>query len=132
MTTLPHRSFSLTVTADRPDSVCVKVNGQLDHESADLLVNGVTEALADHPAVHELRLDLAQLDTCDAMGLSALLMVHRRTSAAGTRLHLDSRPPGLERMLAKTGTLHHFTAHGGAAGGQSGGGPTPRGETEQG
>jgi hypothetical protein len=42
--------------------------------------------------------------------LSALLAVHRRTSAAGARLHLDNRPLHLERILQITGVLDHLTA----------------------
>ncbi|MGE6732696.1 STAS domain-containing protein, partial [Streptomyces sp. NPDC059900] len=45
-----------------------------------------------------------------SMGLSILLMIHRRTTAAGVRLHLDDRPAKLNRLLTLTGTLDHFTA----------------------
>ncbi|WP_181768138.1 STAS domain-containing protein [Streptomyces albidus (ex Kaewkla and Franco 2022)] len=132
--TTPHpRRFSVSVTADRPRSVCVRVGGDLDHDSAEILVGTVTAALADHPAAEEIRLDLGGLDACDAMGLSALLMVRRCTSSAGVRLHLDGRSPELERLLRKTGTFQHLTAPGGHAEAPSDGAqPNPRGETDQG
>ena len=45
----------------------------------------------------------------DPAGLSALLLVHRRTSAAGVDLRLDHRPPQLDRVLDVTGVLDHLT-----------------------
>ena len=45
----------------------------------------------------------------DSTGLSALLIVHREVSRSGVVLHLDNRPPHLERVLEITGLLDHFT-----------------------
>ncbi|MFE9808928.1 hypothetical protein [Streptomyces sp. NPDC005548] len=56
------------------------------------------------------RLVFAGLSGIDSMGLSVPLMIRRRTDAARVRLHLDERPPQLERLLEITGTLDHLTA----------------------
>ncbi|MGW3324050.1 STAS domain-containing protein [Streptomyces virginiae] len=102
------------------DSLRVELRGDLDHRYADLLVEAVTRALADHDRTRTVRLDCTDLTTVDPSGLSALLMVRRRTDEAGAVLHLDGRPPQLERLLELTGTLAHFTARPGTHAPQAG------------
>ncbi|MFF2808321.1 STAS domain-containing protein [Streptomyces sp. NPDC058000] len=63
-----------------------------------------------HAGRRALHVDCGGLVLCDSMGLSALLMVHRRTSTLGVRLHLEERPPALDRPLTVTGTPEHLTA----------------------
>lgn len=92
----------------------IELRGDLVHRHADLLVHEVGRALADLGAPREVRLDCTGMIRVDPGGLSALLMVRRRTDAAGSALHLDGRPPQLEKLLAQTGTLAHFTAGSGA------------------
>jgi hypothetical protein len=40
---------------------------------------------------------------------AGVLMLRRRTQAAGVRLHLDNRKPPFERLLEVTATLTHLT-----------------------
>ncbi|MFJ9112269.1 STAS domain-containing protein [Streptomyces sp. NPDC102283] len=108
MTTHPQH-LRLT-TLDTEGSVRIEVHGDLDYDSAGLLLDEVTAQLAARPALTDLRLHCAELGTVDSTGLSALLMISRRTSGAGVRLHLDARPAKLDRLLQLTGTLDHFTA----------------------
>ncbi|MFH9264767.1 STAS domain-containing protein [Streptomyces sp. NPDC017546] len=108
MTTHPHQ-LRLT-TLDSEDSVRIEAHGDLDYDSADLLVNEVTAQLSARPGLTDLHLHCAGLGTVDSMGLCALLMISRRTAAAGVRLHLDERPAKLDRLLDLTGTLDHLTA----------------------
>ncbi|MFG2976890.1 STAS domain-containing protein [Streptomyces sp. NPDC048331] len=96
------------------DTLLVELRGDLDHRHADLFVETVGRALTGHRRPRTVRLDCAGLTTVDPSGLSALLMVRRRTDEAGAVLHLDGRPPQLERLLEQTGTLAHFTAHPGS------------------
>ncbi|MFG2622778.1 STAS domain-containing protein [Streptomyces sp. NPDC048507] len=113
MTTTPP-PVPLTLTPAAPDAadgrgVTLALEGDLDHETYHLLLEAVERELGARPDARHLRLDCAGLLMCDSMGLSALLMVRRRTNAAGVALHLDGRRPPLERLLTLTGTLEHLT-----------------------
>lgn len=107
MTTLP--GLHLT-TIDTQDTVRIELTGDLDYQTVDLLLGEVTAQLETRPGLKDLHLHFAEVGTVDSMGLSILLMIHRRTIAAGIRLHLDDRPPNLNRMLDITGTLDYLTA----------------------
>lgn len=115
MTTMPSPPFRptplrCTATDDGARTVRLQLRGDLDYDHAEQLLVEVRRLLADHPALRELRLQCAELGTVDSMGLSILLMVHRATTAADVRLHLDHRTPALDRLLQITGTHEHFTA----------------------
>lgn len=103
MTTRPHHHLQLT-TVDTQHGIRIEIRGDLDHTGADLLIDEVTAQLAGRPALADLHLHCAGLGTVDSMGLSALLMISRRTTAAGVRLHVDDRPAKLDRLLDITGT----------------------------
>ncbi|MFB8087355.1 STAS domain-containing protein [Streptomyces sp. NPDC055992] len=107
MTTHPDH-LQLTTTDSR-DSILVEIHGDLDYASADRLVAEVTSRLSKRTAPSELRLRCAHLGAVDSMGISALLMIRRLTTAAGVRLHLDDRPAKLERLLNLTGIRDHLT-----------------------
>ncbi|WP_320782827.1 STAS domain-containing protein [Streptomyces sp. CRN 30] len=108
MTTMPPE-FDLDITLT-PDVLTIEVIGDLDYETSDELLTTVDDHLTPGTALERLRLDFRRLTWIDSLGLSTLLMVHRRTSATGVSLALDNRPDFLERMLDLTGTLDHFTA----------------------
>lgn len=110
MTTRPHHLRLHLTTVDVQDSVRIEVHGDLDYDSADLLLEEVTAQLSARPALTDLHLHCAGLGAVDSMGLSALLMIGRRTTVAGVRLHLDDRPARLDRLLKLTGTLDYLTA----------------------
>ncbi|CAM5437169.1 sulfate transporter [Streptomyces spiroverticillatus] len=117
MTTMPShpiRPNPLHFTADPEGAHTLRLtlHGDLDYDQAELLLDVVREELAERPELRTLRLDCAELAAVDSMGLSVLLMVHRVTTAADVRLHLDGRTPALERLLQITGTLDHFTGRG--------------------
>jgi anti-anti-sigma factor len=69
----------------------------------------VADRLTHAPAVRDVHLDCAEIDFCDSSGLSALILVHHRVTAAGARPHLDNRRPPLNRLLELTGTMAHLT-----------------------
>ncbi len=109
MTTKPMPSDHLSLTTvDTKDRVRIEVHGDLDRDTADLLLEEVTLRLRPQPGIQHLHLHCAELGTIDSIGMSTLLMVQRLTTAAGVRLHLDERPANLNRMLRITGTLDHF------------------------
>ncbi|AMO63591.1 anti-sigma-factor antagonist [Mycolicibacterium phlei] len=86
----------------------LEVAGDLEYGSTTDLVDAVAAQLRS--GVQTVRLDLAGLTFCDSVGLSALLQMHRLTTAAGARLHLDNRPAHLDRVLELTGLLDYLTA----------------------
>ncbi|GAA2779312.1 STAS domain-containing protein [Streptomyces showdoensis] len=108
MTQLP-TALHLTTT-DTQDTVRIEITGDLDYDSADLLLSEVTAQLSARPGLKDLHLHCAQIGIVDSMGLSILLMIRRRTTATGTRLHLHDRPAQLTRLLDLTGTLDYLTA----------------------
>ncbi|MFH9137416.1 STAS domain-containing protein [Streptomyces sp. NPDC017524] len=108
MTTHPDH-LQLT-TVDARDRVRIELHGDLDYDNADLLVQEALAQLTARPTLTDLHLGCAGLRTVDSMGLCALLMISRRTTEAGVRMHLDDRPARLDRLLALTGTLDHLTA----------------------
>ncbi|WP_130797889.1 STAS domain-containing protein [Streptomyces otsuchiensis] len=110
MTTLPQPYFKLTVERVGRHTLIVRLFGDLDHESSDELVETLDQRLrAERAELDELHLDFGELGAVDSMGLSAILMVHRYCEAAHVHLHLDRRPPHLDRILTVTGTLAYLT-----------------------
>ena len=87
----------------------VHVAGDLDYGTSDLLIDTVSELPAGQPGLQDLHLDFADLEFCDSAGLSALVRIHRLTSAEGIGLHLDQRPAHLDRILHITGLLDFLT-----------------------
>ncbi|MCX4661575.1 STAS domain-containing protein [Streptomyces uncialis] len=112
MTPMPHSPFILTVEAG-PGTASLHLAGDLDYATSDELVQHADHCLTTRPDLHDLRLDCTALRFCDTMGISALLMIHRKTTARDVRLHLDGPPPFLERILNTTGVrqLFHSPAH---------------------
>ncbi|MEU1039852.1 STAS domain-containing protein [Streptomyces sp. NPDC005907] len=99
----------LTTSPDTDEGVLrLEVHGFLDHAGSDSFLATITGHLADRPGLRALRLNCGALQGLDSMGLAALLMLHRRTTAAQVALHLDDRGPALERMLDITGALDHL------------------------
>ncbi|HEY2206353.1 MAG TPA: STAS domain-containing protein [Pseudonocardia sp.] len=115
MTRHHHPSPGTFAAETGPDSVTIRLDGDLDHLTTDELVARVRALLDERRPAH-LHLDFARLGFCDTTGLSGLLMVHRLTSGSGVTLHLDNRTRPLNRLLEVTGTLRHLTAPPGPAG----------------
>ncbi len=105
----PLRLTRTDTGTDTDTTVRIELHGDFDHQSADTLLDAVTEALAEPGRTHDLHVNCEGVATVDSSGLSVLLMVRRRTDAAGVRLHLHNRPAKLDRMLQVTGTWDHFT-----------------------
>ncbi|MFD8951597.1 STAS domain-containing protein [Streptomyces xanthophaeus] len=91
-------------------AVRIELHGHFDHQDAQRLLDTVTEVLAGPGRLRHLHVDCTGMAGVDSSGLSVLLMTRRRADAAGVRLHLEGRPPVLERMLQVTGTLSYLTS----------------------
>ncbi|MER5202080.1 STAS domain-containing protein [Streptomyces sp. NPDC002825] len=125
--TTPDHTFGVEADAAPDGILYVALAGDLVWDSADELLDAVRARLAPGNAPTDLRLDCAALTLCDSMGLSALLALHRLAEAAGVPLHLDRRPPFLDRLLLLTGTYEHLTGRSETAGPD---GDTPSGTAE--
>jgi anti-anti-sigma factor len=102
-------NFSVTITKTGR-SACVRVTGDLDYETADEVVEAASQLLARQVELIDLRLDFSGLTFLDSAALSGLLLLQRRTTQSGVQLHLDHRPPFLDRVLQVTGLHGHFAA----------------------
>ncbi|BBZ59964.1 STAS domain-containing protein [Mycolicibacterium monacense] len=126
--------MNLTSSLDAADrSATVRIAGELDAETTSEFVDTASRLLETNPGLRALRLDCADMTFCDSAGLSGLLLIERRTTAAGVDLHLDNRPTYFERVLDITGILEYI------AGRRATSAPAPteepdgdRGETELG
>ncbi|MFB7512016.1 STAS domain-containing protein [Streptomyces sp. NPDC056144] len=107
--TTPDHTFGVEAGTAPDGSLYVALSGDLAWDSADELLDAVRGGLAPRNAPTALRVDCAGLTLCDSTGLSALLTLHRLAEAAGAPLHLDRRPPFLDRLLLLTGTYEHLT-----------------------
>ncbi|MGE2729534.1 STAS domain-containing protein [Mycolicibacterium vaccae] len=99
-------NLTVTVTSVGSDAH-LHVAGDLAYGSTAHLIDTV-DRLCD-ARVSGLHLDFAELTFCDSAGLSALLLIHRRAGTLGIPLHLDHRPPHLERILEITGLREYLT-----------------------
>ncbi len=103
------RPLTCSWSRPAPQRACLELDGELDYDGSDQVLDEVSRHLGEHDEVRELTLDCRRLDFCDSYGLSTLLMIRRRTRAAGVVLRLENRGPHLERLLRVTNTLRHLT-----------------------
>ncbi|MEE1799408.1 STAS domain-containing protein [Streptomyces sp. JV176] len=108
MTTTPPEPLAVVVTTPSPDTVEVRLDGEMDYETSYEVIDTVRQLLRTHRGVARLELHCGGLTLCDSMGLSALLMIRRLAESDGVRLVLTERRPSLERVLRVTGTLDHL------------------------
>ncbi|GGT74993.1 STAS domain-containing protein [Actinomadura citrea] len=106
---VPDTPLRVVATLSGTHALRIEIEGDLDFYTADTLVATVRTQMEDNPDVRELELACGGMGLCDSAGLAALLMVRRRTSAAGVHLALTGRSGRLDRLLDVTGTLHHLT-----------------------
>ena len=101
-------SAAFTTTTTAPQSVSVRIAGDLDYETIDDLVDVASRLLTQQNELSDLHLDFSETTFLDSAALSGLLLLHRHTTQAGIDLHLDRRPPFLDRVLQVTGLFSHF------------------------
>jgi anti-anti-sigma factor len=100
-------SLASTTTAQ---SAFLRVVGDLDYLTIDDLVDTASQLLAQQVGLVNLHLDLSGLTFLDSAALSGLLLIHRRATQSDVQLHLDHRPPFLDRVLRVTGLFPHFVS----------------------
>ncbi|MFJ5222763.1 STAS domain-containing protein [Streptomyces sp. NPDC088400] len=104
--------LAFVVTTPRPDTVEVRLDGEMDYETSYEVVDSVRSLLRTHRGVRRLELHCGGLTMCDSMGLAALLMIRRLAEADDVQLLLTERQPMLERLLEVTGTMGHLNGTG--------------------
>jgi len=93
----------LSVVPRRTENESVlELTGEIDLSTTDQLRSAVEEALAATPA-QPIVLDFSGVTFCDSQGLSTLLALSRRATAAGTTLALVNVGDFLVRLLDITG-----------------------------
>jgi anti-anti-sigma factor len=91
---------SLRVTAEAEGTTRVlRLAGELDLATADVLRAKVADLLAQGSGVHRLVLDLGGLEFLDVTGLGALLEARRRVSEIGGTVSLRRPRPMVRRIL---------------------------------
>lgn len=87
-----------------PDAatVEVRVRGEIDSQSADVLHETLIAALTSHRGT--LLVDLTHVTACDRLGLDALLAAYLAAQRAGRRLRVTAASHRVDRLLHSTGT----------------------------
>ncbi|MGH8980793.1 MAG: STAS domain-containing protein [Acidimicrobiales bacterium] len=94
--------FSITIGSRAGDDI-VSLRGELDLASAGAL----HECLASVRA-HKVVIDVRRLAFIDAAGMSALVVAHARTTAAGRTLVVRGARDGVRRVLVLGGLVYLF------------------------
>ena len=91
----------------RPDRLELRLEGELDLESAPELDRAVDGAVEDGAV--DLVIDLSGIAFMDSSGLAALVRATRVAEAAGGDVHLSRPAPQVQRLFELTGTLDAFS-----------------------
>ena len=94
--------MELQVTAGRPGTAIVQLDGRLDLVSAGAAKQRMVEAVA--AGQHRLVIDMAKVDSVDSSGLGAIVGVLKAARQAGGDLRI-ARPTSQLRTLLELTTL---------------------------
>jgi anti-anti-sigma factor len=83
--------------------VTFHVRGELDISNAASLERTVVAVLQRSPTPEVVRLELADLEFIDSMGLGVLLRVRGRARRLGCRLAISSTSPFVDRVFVVSG-----------------------------
>ncbi|MFC8226034.1 STAS domain-containing protein [Streptomyces sp. NPDC057287] len=105
---MPDRALVLTADHSPSGAVVLRLTGELDHLTAARFRRAVEEIplRAESPLV----LDMTLLTFCDSVGLTELVLAHRRARAARTSVLLVGVSRELGHLLALTGVDRVLTA----------------------
>ena len=94
-------------TADVDGTVVIRVRGELDLATVDLLQREIDQTFtASSP---HLILDCRELTFVDSTGMSLMLMVHREVGRDGTRFAVVPGDGAVRTLLGLTGLDQHLT-----------------------
>lgn len=89
--------------SDNNDHALIKVRGQIDWTSADILQRRLI-ALA-HPMTGQIALDLSQVSFIDCAGLHMLTLIDQQIHAHGGQLRIVAASPAVARLIELTASL---------------------------
>ena len=102
---------ALTVsTGVREGAIVVRVEGELDHQSARLL-RGELATVWSTPGMATVVLDLSAVTFCDSVGLSELIAAMRHSEGIGHTLMISGMQGTLLRILTITGLRGAFDGY---------------------
>lgn len=101
--------MQLTVTEYAPGTTVVALYGGLDVDTAPALRAALSRLLS-RPAPH-IVVDVDNLDFCDSMGLSALVVAHQGAVSRGGWLRLANPAPFLRQLLQVVGLTEHLAVY---------------------
>ncbi|ARU63166.1 anti-sigma F factor antagonist [Tumebacillus avium] len=95
----------LQISTDvRGDTLIVRLSGELDHHTAEMVRNQV-EAELDRGLTEHLVLNLEDLSFMDSSGLGVILGRYKRVTQAGGRMALCSVNDQLKKLFELSGML---------------------------
>lgn len=80
----------------------IHLTGDIDMETAPVLLDAVHRVLAAGPDAPDVVVDMAELTFMDSVGLSTMVMASHDVAALGKRLTLRNVPERTERLLEMT------------------------------
>lgn len=91
--------------AERDDGFGLKLVGELDLSTVDVLRRGIEDLFVSDATMRRLVIDLSPLTFVDSSGLACLLKVAERARREGVELELTPGPPSVMRVFELTGTV---------------------------
>ncbi|WEG11447.1 anti-sigma F factor antagonist [Pullulanibacillus sp. KACC 23026] len=82
--------------------LCIRLEGELDHHTADELRARVTEAIEKQPVRHIL-LNLGNLEFMDSSGLGVILGRYKQITSTGGEMVVCSISPPVKRLFEMSG-----------------------------
>ncbi|MFD5305687.1 STAS domain-containing protein [Streptomyces rochei] len=104
----PEHLLTVTPHATPSGPFVLKVSGEMDHHTSQLL----SEAIKDAPFGDEgVVIDLSGLTYCDSTGITVLIGAYQRAQATGSPLSLAGVRPDQMRVFSVVGLDQVFTFH---------------------
>lgn len=82
--------------------LCIRLEGELDHHTADDLRNQVNRIMDEEP-VHHILLNLGKLEFMDSSGLGVILGRYKKIAGLGGEMVVCSISPAVRRLFELSG-----------------------------
>lgn len=95
--------MSLTIDLEvKSDVLCIRLSGELDHHSADILREQVTKAIGEYDIQH-IVLNLEHLSFMDSSGLGVILGRYKQIKQLHGEMVVCAISPPVERLFEMSG-----------------------------